>query len=329
MREYGKQEFSLMDGIDFESTLPKISENERKNNKLYHYTSLNALNAMLSNSRCQSNEKIEFVMRATSGFSMNDSEEIKYGIDKFAHLLKIIENELNIKEHKLSDVLINKGKESSFYQFLKDELPQTNYIPFVISLTKEEDSLPMWKMYGDDFHGVRLEFSEYGLTQNLRTTNLFRSVMAEVTYKEIISPIKWRNRNNDDTVYFHLKTLYKLYISSIDTEGFCESPIKKKMQSLLLMVALALSFLKTKDWEMEKEWRLVYVELNPQNYRYRVSKEKNLIRHLEVPFPINAIEGIKVGPLVDDITIGTLNILLESLGCPFKATKSTISYRDF
>ena len=127
----------------------------------YHYTSLdvflNLVKGILDH---------KFVFWGSYIFSMNDSTEFIKGYKCAWNFLPEIEDYLTGRgkiiddEYKLS-TFWNKDEtnSSSWWSNYHIELLKKNYIaPFVISFSKQSDSLPQWTMYGNDGNGVAMGF---------------------------------------------------------------------------------------------------------------------------------------------------------------------------
>lgn len=110
---------------------------------LYHYTSLDALYAIISNIKSVSNEEAYFTLRATHASFLNDLNE--------GRLLLEALKEIGINENKLWF-----------------SLDRTGY-PFVLSLSELCDDLNMWRCYADQGRGVAIGLDKPILDEEYQT----------------------------------------------------------------------------------------------------------------------------------------------------------------
>lgn len=97
---------------------------------LYHYTSLDALYAIISNIKSVSGEDAYFTLRATHASFLNDLNE--------GRLLPEALKELGLSEDILWNAQLIQG------------------YPFVLSLSELRNDLNMWRCYADDGKGVSI-----------------------------------------------------------------------------------------------------------------------------------------------------------------------------
>ena len=109
------------------------------NNMLYHYTSLETLYKIFHNTKDG-----YITLRANYFMNMNDPLDCRYFIKEVSHILSERNKHINEDE-------IKKNIEKSMLDV---------GLPYFISLTELEDSLPMWNMYGGRGHGVAIGFSK-------------------------------------------------------------------------------------------------------------------------------------------------------------------------
>ena len=128
---------------------------------LYHYTTASTLLGMLS--EC-STKNPYITIWATHASYLNDPTEYKYGKKVCLETIKEIENELNIPEEKrFSKIYYNDDLNRSIE--LSDFLSSTcqsmqGGIPYIISLSRSNDALPMWNTYTRKGNGIAIGFDE-------------------------------------------------------------------------------------------------------------------------------------------------------------------------
>lgn len=132
---------------------------------LYHYTSIDGLLGMLKD--C-SKDNPYITMWATHSMFLNDPTEYKCGKDVCKRALLEVEDELEIDENKrISKSLYNdkKIKSNELSDFIYSTIPEKIEwgFPYIISLSRSRDSLPMWNTYAHKGQGIALGFNKYSL----------------------------------------------------------------------------------------------------------------------------------------------------------------------
>ena len=134
---------------------------------IYHYTTVNSLLGMLS--ECSAKDNC-ITIWATHASYLNDTTEYKYGKKVCLDTIKEIEDELKIPEcKKISKIYynddLNNGIELS--DFFSSVCPSTRGgIPYIISLSRSNDALPMWNTYTKKGNGIAIGFDEDLLCEN-------------------------------------------------------------------------------------------------------------------------------------------------------------------
>lgn len=233
-----------------------------------HYTSLEVINIILNSALSSDNG--EFTLHLSHLAMMNDMGESRYVLDKyFTHS--------NIKK-KLKDEW-----DSEFYPL---------NIPFVLSTistdshTRNNGSLPMWKMYGDDCKGAFIRLDKNKLYKFCKDNGYEFMECNYCTVKEVNEIIRDLNKKN-----MEMKALFN--------DILCES-----------------SFTKRIDWEYEKEWR-VLVKSNNEKIKTK-NTSRGIVEYIEIAFPIKLIEEICIGPLANqDNTLASLDSLKKRIKAKF------------
>ena len=213
---------------------------------LYHYTTMEALiNGIIGTS----NKKDEEIcLWATHCRYLNDPEELKRGELLVGETIKELETKfasyLVAQSIDLSDLVKQ-------YQQRCEEV-------YMISLSENADSLPMWSMYGNNGHGVAIE---------LYTT------IAQRDPNDIFVKCQYRDKR----------------VMGLITDGL------KKNQKLAAITISLLPFMwKNQAYEYEKEYRFVTFP-NPNSVKYRC-KNGIAIPYTEVRFSKELIKSIIIGP---------------------------------
>lgn len=220
---------------------------------LYHYTKVETLYKIISN---EYNGNIR--LRANFFMNMNDPYDCRYLISEISRLASIDKNQKHNKDD-FQDAIKKVG------------------IPYFISFSSKGDNLPMWKMYGDNGHGVVLGFDKEEIKESIK---------------------HFQNLCDNKDRLIALKCFCKLY----DCKYWNENEIKEQFgdeYSKTLKVlkenakkdVVAVSYLvKSPYYQYEDETRIVFLYA-PSN---RIAPD-----YINFYIPINSIKIIKAGPCVD------------------------------
>lgn len=246
------------------------------NNILYHYTSVETLYKIFHN---QENGYIK--LRANFFMNMNDPLDCRYLINEISRLA-------------------NKGNDS-YAKINYDNAIKNAGIPYFISFSSKGDDLPMWKMYGDNGHGVVIGFDRNEIEKSTQN---------------------YQKRGAQDDILIAKQCFCKLYdckywnINDIKTE-YWDKYFRREKESLLTIQDIAvISYLvKSPYYHYEDETRVVFL-YTPSN--------KPAPDFINFHVPINSIKIIKAGPCIDVDYIKTFipDCLKENV------LKSNIPYTD-
>lgn len=245
-----------------------------------------------------SDYKDSFIFRATNVLFMNDPKEFVYGRKVFIKTLRDIESQLGIKpEDSISDIWNDMSGDEEIDRKYIEYLQNNNSLPFVISFSCLEDSLPMWLNYGDKGKGVCLAFKD-NRDQPLKTRN---TENGEIVYESFFtSDVYYHNIDKDSELYKLLLDTMKIYKEDVK-QGYGKEIKDSYFDSLIQYVA---PFIKTRFFSNECEVRLS----KTINYDYYMKSEKlefrcningNLIPYINIEIPIDQLEYIILGPLVN------------------------------
>ena len=226
-----------------------------ENNSLYHYTTLEGFHCIVNNG---TPDKLKF--HATHIRYLNDMSEYVY----YQNLLW-----KSLKRHRkiVSEEAFNKFISSC--DLFSD--------PYILSLSKNDDSLPMWHMYGNEATGVVLEFDKEKIEQALVTyDNDNTSVrLGECKYKQTIE-----------------KTVLDSYVNAITKMEEYGKNIFHIIRMYSLGIKDNMVLHKSPDYKYEKEWR-IYARSN--EIYTKVSKGQ-IKPYVEITLPISCLKSIKIGP---------------------------------
>lgn len=242
-----------------------------------HYTSTEVVNTVLNNAL--ESKKPSITMHLSHLEMMNDANEGRYVLDKYFTKSKI---KAELREQWNNDV-------------------NNLHMPFIFSTSattrrsQNVGSIPMWKMYGDEFKGALIRFGAGNIKQFCKDKGFLFSPCVYRKTADVKSLIKEFNQN------------------------------EPQFDELLNKACLT----KHTAWEYEKEWRIIYT--SSKDKAKTISTARGLITYIEVDFPLNLIEEICLGPLSNNQTLESLKLLSDKLkvkfndNVHFKVTKSKIS----
>lgn len=242
---------------------------------LYHYTSIETLNAILSNikhdvpegANKDSLDFYKFVLRATHWQFFNDPLEYQFF---YQELLNFFDNDPKLRKYK--DKFVNTIGVASYF----------SGVPYIISLSKCADNLDMWRSYSKNGVGVAIGLSAKKIV----------NISADLNLKQKFNEIKLYNCHylDDEQIYYIIQKEYQEYLRNIlamekiPGNGF--DPLIK-----------AFTFYKHPCYINERETRIVifYHNTRQSDTKFRVSNGIN-IPYMEVEFPLSAINEIVIGP---------------------------------
>lgn len=183
----------------------------------------------------------------------------------------------------------------------------TNYypthIPFVFSTiattnsTKNRGSLPMWKLYGNDFKGALIRFNCKAI-QDFASENSYIftpcQYMTVANANKLIADFNKRNAGFDELMQASCRTK-QIY------------------------------------WNYENEWRIIAFT-SKENVKIKATP-RGLVEYIELKVPISLVEEICLGPLTSKESLQSLELLKENLlvahpgQINFKISQSTLSYK--
>lgn len=242
---------------------------------LYHYTSFEAVTKILG---IEFLKKEQLSFRFSNPLQTNDPREVKFFED---HVF-------NTKT----------GKE------LKDKIDSIKSDigdPFTLSLIyhkQREDGerclsteIPMWKMYGDNFKGVRLRFSYKKLSEYCESSGNLS--LNKCVYKQKTDMTEHGRTIRNSKQDLDLESIYR--------------------QSILYKVS---------DWEYENEYRLIKwcKDLGQRDFVPTTGKI-----YIPMTLPLSSLEAIEIGPKADQPALeGSLNLLKSKYDLDIKVSKSKL-----
>ena len=270
---------------------------------IYHYTTIEALtNGIIVNNAIKDKE---ICLWASNCEYMNDPDEVKTG---YQFLNKIIGSYLDNKE--------NLPYVSEYDYTIKDKI-------FITSFSTQNDSLPMWEMYGKDGKGIAL-----GIDKEI-ITKVYKPLIYKCIYnsdkhiREISQILKPKKITRDSNIYDSevlKKGLEKILETAI-------SGIIGVINDIVTTLAYSIFLVKNKDYSYEDEIRLYTIA--EENIAFRC-KNDLIIPYINVFLPKEALKEIWIGPTNDlNRTNKSLRTFLDAKGFNnVKIFKSNIHYRS-
>ena len=286
-----------------------------------HYTTLEVLLSLLRNAE---DKKLTFW--ASSIYSMNDPTEFMYGYDICMDILQKVEKRLKVSKLWMD---IHDDSSNDWKEILIQSLYENNECPFVVSFSKLKDSLPLWKMYGNNGYGVCLVFSEYlvkPFNPNGIEPQIYNSIhLYDVGYGTI-------HQSEYDIFNKIVESRYKKYLSTICQNG-CNNIFEKKLSLLCLTLVICSPCIKHPSYAYEQEKRLLKYYLEESNQKVQFyEKNNNIISYTEVQIPIDNLKEIIIGPCSDFQAISrSITQLLHSQEQnpqDIKIVQSEVPYRN-
>lgn len=275
--------------------------------KFYHFTTIDALVSMLTNSLViDGGTKQRYLeLWATEITALNDTTERDLFVNVLINEVKRYANNQQNRLTEEQEMILGKLCYSDMY---------------VISLSDKElslaDELNMWRGYGGNGYGACLEFDFskvqpfYSVTKDiLQLEDAFILRKCEYVTAEEIKIEQELIR----LIYRAIDNPEKDYLKKILTEA-----------GVMARVACVSPYYKHKAYESEHEWRIVKHSMEEPKFR-----TKAFIPYITYRIPINAISSIKIGPCVKDTdyTQRLEQFIRKKLGQQIAITYSEIPYR--
>lgn len=202
-------------------------------------------------------------------------------------------------------------------ELLPHSLPLSILDIFILSLSEEINSLPMWNAYANQSQGVALKLNS-NILQKLGST-FARCMYGEKAKEQVkqlanfLSISKWHSQGSSSqfTKNFQDTNMAKVYDMFIKNQTY-----------LGLLYSM-----KDETYEYEKEIR-IFSSPEPSNIKYRIRKGV-IIPYIEMHLPKECLEGIIIGSANNsELLEPSLHHLLENNGYSnVEITKSTLPHR--
>lgn len=270
---------------------------------VYHYTSLETFFAIMENYR---RDKSALTFRASNIFNFNDPKEMEVGYEALKEVLPKYEADRGISEFlRLSAVYEDEDCEKKCkedYLKAKDKnVLEFGIVPYTICFSLRRDYLPMWSLYGKMGHGLCLKFDAYKMMTEQMLSDITPGIVA-YNKKSAVKLLK------DDVGLF-----YFLYTNAINKNT--DTSIEGKISGLATLCHCLSPFVKHKDYQYEKEFRLVYNKyygIDFGNYSARehlFSKPMYKVKpYINIPISPLSLKKVILGPCMDIVMKDVLKV---------------------
>lgn len=303
-------------------------DNQLRNNLCYHYTSTEAFLRIMDD---VDDKSLKF--HASDVFYLNDPSEMRFGYEVIMNFIPKIEKELDVDERiKLSKLwdrdktYTNKEWNNIHLKMIEDSI----YSPYIISFSRNRESLPMWRMYGNNGTGVALGFDLrlYAIERkNVNGTSLLD--LTHFDYKKIYSvDVEYGKILKFGYPYINAKHFYFEYLKSVKEETDIEMIAQMQLRTISKIILGAAPYLKHDAYSDEKESRLVNSCHSSNDIKFKTNSAGRLIPYIEVEIPKAYLKEIMIGPCCNyDSMKRCIDIRLSQKGFKeYEITHSKIPY---
>lgn len=309
--------------------------------RVYHYTSMNALLKLLESVETSSDKK-SFVFRATNIFFLNDPQEFVYGQNVLMEVLNEIEYEKEINHNLRISSLFSRHTEKTEKEWLKillDDIHDKNASPYVISFSRNIDSLPMWLNYGDHGKGICLAFAEY--RSRVLGSDFTPSSIDEVKV-EIYDSLGTYDVNydvesvkkEDNILRKQIEKIYDFYLNNV--KMIQPNELFELQRGMLnAFTEVIAPYIKSKEYEGEKEVRLAKTVLRDKGnttkeINFRCNAKGNIVPYIDIEIPQEQLDYVSIGPLADkELSIKVIEMMKNKFGLKFDVKESKVKYREY
>lgn len=266
----------------FKISVESIDEPE----SLYHYTSINTLEKILT----QSIRKEYLILRSTHFEYLNDYQELNLAIDEMRKVAQKFEEDGKDKENKeLSKYLDHNNwkRIMNLFELLNG--------PYITSFSENSDSLPMWNMYGNNGNGVALGFQKIEPQHLDNERKRLKNCLYDTeSFKDLFT-------ENFQFIYDNVN----INGGNLAVDG----------KLALNELAFIFGTLKHKAFEFEKEWRLMK-QVNIERNAIKFHSSNGILKpFIENKFQKSDLKKIVIGPCADkELSKRSIEMLLHNAG---------------
>ena len=294
-----------------------------RDNLAYHYTSLETALKIIEGVRDGS-----FIFHASSIFCLNDPTEMKYGYERVMEIFPKIENMLGIFDDKYRlSKLWEKDKRFSpvewqeiYLSMMEKHLEHA----FVISLSKNRDSLPMWTRYGDNGQGIAFGFD----------TRIYIKQGNELEHDIFSTPcsidVEYGNISYLNVPSGYVKYEYQNYWKRAKAIKDEDKILDLQLNAISNILIYGSTFVKHQAYADENESRIIKRHERIEDVKFKYNGIGRIISYVDVALHHKLLKEIIIGPCCDyDMVKRCIEIFLQQKGInhDIEVSKSTVPYR--
>ena len=262
------------------------------------------------------------IMWASSIYAFNDPTEMGYAYPYIQNKIKKYEDLHDIKESYRISTYMEDIKLSRFSGIPEEvfisHIYDNSKTPFVVSFSEIKDELPMWNIYGNKGSGVCLVFDE----------NILATIEGNILSNVVYIGRESQNHTTENIIPTIIENECTQCYKDLENIHTPEEIATRKIVAWGTLCAAVGAYLKNGSYYYEKEQRLVLFDTTYSKRKFRNSIHGNIIPYLEISIPLEALNGIIVGPCADtNITYSGLIPLLRNKNIDIEVHKSQIPYR--
>lgn len=309
--------------------------------RVYHYTTMDAFLCLLESVN-KSSDKKSFVFRATNIFYLNDPSEYIYGQEILMEVLKHIEYEKNINYDLCISNLFERHPEKDeeeWQKILIDIIHEQNESPYIISFSRNVDSLPMWLNYGDNGKGVCLAFAEYRsrFLDSVTNFSTISEVKVEIYDSLGTHDVNYDRRSvedKDSILRKNIELIYDYYLKKADNTK-PNKLLELQTGTLRAFSEVIAPYIKTKEYEGEREVRMAKTIMRDKNnnikeLNFRCNAKGHIIPYINIEIPTKQLDYVRIGPLADnELSTKVLGMMKKKYEVDFDVRESEIMFRDY
>lgn len=213
---------------------------------------------------------------------------------------------------------------------------------FIASLTPKEqkDSIPMWRMYGDDYQGISIGFRGFPVWQDkneisyaTEQENVESNIDARPQlYKVLYVDDKYELSDNDDSQQ-GLDELIAVYKAVKELKAGLTESEKSTVDKFIIKGLGFVTFLvKNRNYEYENEFRLLQITNSFEEAKYDPGNKKLYMEYNSALDPSGeSTINLKIEEIIfsvdSDLTIHWAPMVEKKLGTDVTLSKTTIHYR--
>lgn len=244
----------------------------------YHYTSLGTFLAILHGIDYNSGESVLkeigpiLHLHASRIDTVNDPTEMTIDKSAFLSIVRHYEENKNPK-FRISN-RIESMDDEKFLELIKNE--RSDYLPYIVCFSQNEDFLPMWSLYGDKGRGVCLGF----FALDILTKSVPFQELINPCAPVIIGDVCYRDYEKSEAVLRAIEFNYpKKYEEDIE-------------DSIANMYLAASPFIKDPSYEYENEFRICVFNFVKNGMETMYDSEKTYIDYY---IPVSFLKTITLG----------------------------------